>query len=570
VAADFNGDGIADVVVAGDLFSADAILFGTSSGRMIPRPLDSTIRPRYAVAADLNGDGKPDLVTADPNYIAIRLSNGDGTFGAERTILHASGNETITGMAAGDFNGDGKTDLLIAGGKGLTTYSGHGDGTFTAGALTPIAGYRHELAVGDFDHDGRLDVAAVSWVDSVLVIARGIGDGTFSDGPLVALDWEHTWGEPQRLVAADFNRDGLPDLVAVESFAIARFTNLGGHFGSPEIVHFAGENIPFAIQSVPIDAFPADLDGDGWPDLIELDNLGFTSVLMNGCASPLILRTSADAVVAGEALTLRLYDASGAVTTQATFRDGTTVLGSGAGSLTTSLPAAGRHLLTATVAGVTTSALAITVHDRPSSITLADSKNRSLFGEGIHLSGTVVSDTGESPQFGNVEIVQGSTVLATTPVTNGRYDVVINPLPNDYQLAARYTGAGTWARSDPPAVVGHHVDVAVTTLTITNLTASTLCQNKFPPRLNGRWSFSVNVAAKFGTPAGTVKISFPQLDFAQTQYVWFGQAGFGAFTGIKPGTYTLIVTYSGDGGYLPNQITEAITVPDCHRRSTAR
>lgn len=619
VAADFNGDGIADVAVIGDVNwpGSAAILFGTSSGRLIPRPLEGSIEARFIIAADFDGDGKRDLAMADASSIVIRSSNGDGTFGPE-TILAAPGNDTITGLAAGDVNGDGRTDLLIAGGSGLTTYLGHGDRTFTAGPLTPLAGNRHELAIGDFDHDGRLDVAAASAVDSLLVIARGngdgtftvvqqkmfvadaklevrvvaadfdgdgrldlavangeglrilhgAGDGTFADGPLVPLNWEQTWGEPRRLVAADLNGDGQPDLVAVESFALARFSNLGGHFGSPEVIQFAGENIPFVIQSLPIDAFASDLDGDGWPDLIELDALGFTSVLMNGCAGPLILRTSADAVVAGEPFTLRLYDASGGMTTAATFRDGEAVLGAGPGSLTTSLQTAGRHLLTATAAGITTPVLAVTVRDRPSSITLIDSRNRSTYGEGIHLSGTVASDTGEAPSFGNVEILQGSTVLAMTPVTGGRYDVVINPLPNDYQLAARYAGAGTWARSDPSAVVAHQVDVAVTTLTITGLTASTLCQNKFPPRLNGRWGFQVNVTAAFGTPAGSVTISFPQLQLSQTQFVSSGQAGFGGFSGVPPGTYTLLVSYGGDAGYLPSQITGTITVPDCHRRAS--
>jgi hypothetical protein len=620
VAADYNGDGVADVAVIGDVNwpGSGAILFGTSSGRMIPRPLEGSIEARFIAAADFNGDGKPDLAMADASSIVIRTSNGDGTFGPEHTIVHASGNETITGLAAGDVNGDGRADLLVAGGSGLTTYLGHGDGTFTAGPVTPMAGNRYELAIGDFDHDGRLDVAAASGVDSVLVIARGngdgtftvvqqktfvadaklevrvvaadfdgdgrldlavangeglrilhgAGDGTFADGPLVPLDWELTWGEPRRLVAADLNGDGLPDLLAVESWGIAPVTHHPGHSRSPPIIRVAGENIPFAIQSLPIDAFTSDLDGDGWPDLIELDALGFTSVLMNGCGGPLILRTSADAVVTGEPFTLRLYDASGSVETPATFRDGVAVLGAGAGSLTTSLQTAGLHLLTATAAGINTPALAITVHDHPSSITLVDSRNHSTFGEGIHLSGTVVSDTGEAPPYGNVEILQGSTVLATTPVTGGRYDVVINPLPNDYQFAARYAGAGRWVRSDPSAVVAHQVDVAVTTLTITGLTAGALCQYKFPPRLNGSWGFQVNVAAAFGTPAGSVTILFPRLQFGQTQFVSSGQAGFGGFSGIPPGAYTLLVTYSGDAGYLPSQITATITVPDCHRRAS--
>ena len=67
--------------------------------------------------------------------------------------------------------------------------------------------------------------------------------------PLVPLDWEKTWGAPRHLVVADFNHDGLPDLVVAEAYAIARFTNLGGQFGVPAITRFKGENIPFEIKS---------------------------------------------------------------------------------------------------------------------------------------------------------------------------------------------------------------------------------------------------------------------------------------------------------------------------------
>src|SRR5260221_14096799 len=115
----------------------------------------------------------------------------------------------------------------------------------------------------------------------------------------------------------------------------------------------------------------------------------------------------------------------------------------------TSLQTAGRHSLPATGAEGT-SALTLTVQDRPSSITLIDSKDHSGYGDGIHLSGSVATATGEAPAFGDVEIVQGTTVVARTPLINGRYDLLFNPPPSTYRLTARYTGAGKWPHSDPP------------------------------------------------------------------------------------------------------------------------
>jgi len=120
VAADFNGDGITDLVVTGD--TGDWILFGTTSGRLISRPLPDSLRAVSAAVADFNGDGKPDLATADQSTISIRLSNGDGTFAADRLFVHGDGNDPITAIAAADFNGDGKIDLLVASGNGLTVY----------------------------------------------------------------------------------------------------------------------------------------------------------------------------------------------------------------------------------------------------------------------------------------------------------------------------------------------------------------------------------------------------------------------------------------------------------------
>src|SRR5207237_4034203 len=96
-------------------------------------------------------------------------------------------------------------------------------------------------------------------------------------------------------------------------------------------------------------AFLAALDGGGWPDLVELDALGFVGVMMSGCPNGMILRaSSAESVAAGDSITLNVYDIFGPTSTHTVFRDGSTIIGIAEGSFTTSLQTVGRHVLTAT------------------------------------------------------------------------------------------------------------------------------------------------------------------------------------------------------------------------------
>ncbi|MGB8509768.1 MAG: VCBS repeat-containing protein, partial [Pyrinomonadaceae bacterium] len=113
------------------------------------------------IVADFNGDGKVDLAGAGLN-VRVMLGNGDGTF-RPQTEYPAGG--YTQDVATGDLNNDGKLDLVVTNNDariGLTVLMGNGDGTFGAPASYPndTGSDSPSVVVADFDHDARLDVIA--------------------------------------------------------------------------------------------------------------------------------------------------------------------------------------------------------------------------------------------------------------------------------------------------------------------------------------------------------------------------------------------------------------------------
>jgi len=128
--------------------------------------------------ADFNGDGKLDLAVCNgaQNNVTILLGNGDGTF------TTASGSPITVGtqpwaLVAGDFNNDGKLDLAIvnrpnSGYGSVTLLLGNGDGTFAQASGSPYTvGHSPDaIAAADFNGDGKLDLAVANSIDGTVSI----------------------------------------------------------------------------------------------------------------------------------------------------------------------------------------------------------------------------------------------------------------------------------------------------------------------------------------------------------------------------------------------------------------
>jgi hypothetical protein len=294
---DFNGDGKPDVaVVAGD--SVD-VLLGNGDGSLTPYVAYPVTNPGNIAVGSLRGNGQLDLVIACSDAtVRVLLGNGDGTFQPQAAYGAVSAFGFYYGAPiVGDFNGDGRMDVaFVNDGTNLAgVLLGNGDGTFGAELLFGTGSQPKSLTAGDFNGDGKLDLATEDFESSVGVLL-GNGDGTFRARPDYPVQ-----GAATGVTIGDFNGDGNPDLAVaalcdyVDSPCISRTVDIflgnpDGTFGVPAT--YAVQDILSGSWLVGASSIVAtDLNHDGKLDLVvgnfqEIDGsnhvLGISVLLGNG------------------------------------------------------------------------------------------------------------------------------------------------------------------------------------------------------------------------------------------------------------------------------------------------
>lgn len=263
--ADFNGDGFPDIAVSNDYPDRKLIYFNDGKGNF-------SIGAEFGVAkwptrnlsiADLNADGSPDLILANrgrpgqtSNYIC--LNNGKGQFNGD-CIPFAS--YPATTILPADINHDGFIDLVVPhrdGGQSYV-YLGGADKIYSDARrikFGPADASIRTAAAADFNGDGLPDIVAIDEFKGVNLYP-GQKDLSFSAG----ITLEDSTLTPYALMIADLNNDKRMDIII-------------GHVKAPSTIFFntgttrGFKSISFGDSKGTVYGFAVgDFDGDGIPDI---------------------------------------------------------------------------------------------------------------------------------------------------------------------------------------------------------------------------------------------------------------------------------------------------------------
>jgi CSLREA domain-containing protein len=205
---------------------------------------------------------------------------GSGSFSAATSF--AAGNSPIS-VAVGDFNNDGRADLALTdqNSSSVSVLLGDGAGSFAAANSFNVGADPLSVAAADFNGDGNQDLATANRNSNTISVLLGDGAGGFS-----AATNFNTGTSPDSIVAADFNNDGRVDLVVSNGGTNNISILLGDGAGS----FSAATN--FNIGDSPNAVAAGDFNNDGNTDIVTANFNNTASVLLGDGAGGFSAATS--------------------------------------------------------------------------------------------------------------------------------------------------------------------------------------------------------------------------------------------------------------------------------------
>ena len=315
---DFNGDGKIDLLVTSLGGGGFNILMGGGDSTFQP-PINVAAgsAPVDALTGEFNGDGKEDiiLVNLDVNTVSVYLGSvrtttalavtpNPAVFGQAVTVTATVSPSIPDGSKAtfyadaivlGTANVMGSQAVLqtvtIPVGAHLLHAEFSGSPTFLPSAsatvsetITAVAGSGFtalsgpttdntpsSVIVGDFNGDGKMDLAFANLGAGTITISLGNGTGGFTNQASVAVGIG-----PRSIAMGDFNEDGHPDLVTANSGGNNISVALGNGDGSYQT------SVPYSVGNSPTGVTVGDFDGDGHADIAVTNLLDNTVSVLRG------------------------------------------------------------------------------------------------------------------------------------------------------------------------------------------------------------------------------------------------------------------------------------------------
>ncbi len=259
-----------------------------------------TLSARMSVSTTTNFKGK---LESDPATGSVRVTNAHpaGIYGVRITSFDSGGASvsktfslTVTPQACspatfspavnsgvgtsprstaiGDFNGDGKQDLAVAnqGSNNVSVKLGDGAGGFGAATNFTVGSTPFSVAVGDFNGDGKQDIVAANEISNNVSILLGNGLGSFG----TATNF-NAGANPTAVAVGELNGDGRPDLAVVHLGSTSVSVLLGNGTGG------FGAFTNYSVGVTSYNLVVGDFNNDGKRDLATANtNAGTVSVLL--------------------------------------------------------------------------------------------------------------------------------------------------------------------------------------------------------------------------------------------------------------------------------------------------